>query len=57
MFRTKKRIEPICRRLLLESDSEVTARGFIEAGVLGTFSHVVLDSPLYADIIFFPFNL
>lgn len=58
MLRVEKRVKPIYRRLLLESNSEVTATGFIGAGALGTFSHVVLDSPLYADIMpFFPLTV
>lgn len=58
MLRMEKTLEPIYRKLLLESYSEIVPRIFIGTGVLGTVIHVMLDSPLYQDIMpFFPFAI
>ncbi|WP_185836490.1 metal-dependent hydrolase [Candidatus Korarchaeum cryptofilum] len=41
-------LSPLYRSLLLED--RVSESSFLLAGVIGTLSHVLLDSPLYGDI-------
>jgi len=41
---------PLYRVLLLEGSAPAGRRPFLLAGVAGTVSHVLLDSPLYFDI-------
>jgi len=43
-------LAPLHRALLLEESAPTGRRLFLLAGVAGTVSHVLLDSPLYLDI-------
>jgi membrane-bound metal-dependent hydrolase YbcI (DUF457 family) len=43
-------VQPIYKVLLLESSSSLNLKSFLLSGVLGAGLHVLLDSPLYADI-------
>jgi len=54
MFQLEKYLGELWRTLHLE-ENLFSRTSFIGGGVLGTFSHVLLDSPLYSDIRpFFP---
>ena len=44
------RLGPLYRALLLEEKAPAGRGPFLAAGVAGTVSHVLLDSPLYSDI-------
>jgi membrane-bound metal-dependent hydrolase YbcI (DUF457 family) len=44
------RLGPLYRALLLEEGAPAGRGPFLAAGVAGTVSHVLLDSPLYSDI-------
>ena len=43
-------LQPLYRTFLLETSNGLRLRSFVAAGVLGTGLHVLLDTPLYADI-------
>lgn len=49
-FKLERFIQPFYRKILLEPNSSLSMKSFLAAGVLGTVFHVLLDSPLYADI-------
>ena len=50
MFLLERVLHPLYRVFLLEADNGLTLKSFGVAGVFGTCLHVLLDSPLYADI-------
>jgi len=50
MFLLERVLHPLYKVFLLEADDVLTLKSFMVAGVLGTLLHVLLDSPLYADI-------
>jgi len=43
-------LHPLYRFFLLESESNLSFKSFIMAGISGAVLHVLLDSPLYGDI-------
>ncbi|MBM5804801.1 MAG: hydrolase [Candidatus Verstraetearchaeota archaeon] len=48
-------LSPLYRLLLLEGDAKFKTNTFAISGVLGTVIHVLLDAPLYPDILpFYP---
>jgi membrane-bound metal-dependent hydrolase YbcI (DUF457 family) len=49
-FILERFVQPIYKVLLLESSSSLNLKSFLLSGALGTVLHVLLDSPLYADI-------
>ena len=49
-FILERFVQPIYKVLLLESSSSLNLKSFLLSGALGTGLHVLLDSPLYADI-------
>ena len=50
MFLLERVLHPLYKVFLLEADDGLTLKSFVVAGVFGTCLHVLLDSPLYADI-------
>jgi len=55
MFRLEGSFVSLYRLLLLETDAKISLGSFIATGALGTIIHVLLDSPLYDDILpFYP---
>jgi len=50
MFILERFLKPIYKALLLETGSSLNLKSFLLSGALGTGLHVLLDSPLYADI-------
>jgi membrane-bound metal-dependent hydrolase YbcI (DUF457 family) len=49
-FILERFVQPIYKVVLLESSSSLNLKSFLLSGALGTWLHVLLDSPLYADI-------
>jgi membrane-bound metal-dependent hydrolase YbcI (DUF457 family) len=49
-FILERFVQPIYKLLLLESSSNLNLKSFLLSGALGTGLHVLLDSPLYAEI-------
>jgi membrane-bound metal-dependent hydrolase YbcI (DUF457 family) len=49
-FILERFVQPIYKVLLLESSSSLNLKSFLLSGALGAGLHVLLDSPLYADI-------
>jgi hypothetical protein len=55
MFRLEGSFVSLYKLLLLETDGKFGLGSFIAVGALGTVIHVLLDSPLYDDILpFYP---
>ena len=55
MFRLEGSFVSLYKQLLLETDAKIGLRSFMATGALGTVVHVLLDSPLYDDILpFYP---
>lgn len=55
MLLLERYLYPLYKALLLETDSRTRLKPFVLAGALGTMLHVLLDSPLYSDILpFYP---
>lgn len=55
MFLLEKSLQPLYKIFLLETGNTLSLKSFVVAGGLGTGLHVLLDTPLYADITpFFP---
>jgi len=50
MFLFERVLRPLYKTFLLESSSNLNLKSFLVAGVSGTVLHVLLDSPLYAEI-------
>mgnify|MGYP000571886920 CR=1 FL=1 len=50
MYLLENIFKPLYRILLLEVSKSYTKKVFIASGIIGTASHVLLDSPLYHDI-------
>jgi membrane-bound metal-dependent hydrolase YbcI (DUF457 family) len=50
MFILERFAHPFYKILLLETSSSLNLKSFLLSGALGTGLHVLLDSPLYADI-------
>jgi len=55
IFFLERILHPLYKLFLLEADGNLNLRSFMVAGILGTMLHVLLDSPLYDDILpFYP---
>jgi hypothetical protein len=55
MYFLERIVHPLYKAFRLEPKITLNMKPFIVAGVLGTMLHVVLDSPLYADMMpFYP---
>ena len=55
VFLLEKFLQPLYRIFLLEAGSSLRLKSFVVAGGIGTGLHVLLDAPLYADIMpFYP---
>jgi membrane-bound metal-dependent hydrolase YbcI (DUF457 family) len=50
MFLLERLLQPLYRIFLLETGNGLSLRSFVVAGGLGTGLHVLLDTPLYAEI-------
>jgi membrane-bound metal-dependent hydrolase YbcI (DUF457 family) len=50
MFILERFVQPIYKTFLLETGNSLNLKSFLLSGSLGTGLHVLLDSPLYADI-------
>ena len=50
MIYLKKMFNPLYKALLLEEDRPIGKKPFLLAGLIGSASHILLDSPLYEDI-------
>jgi hypothetical protein len=50
MFLLERFLHRLYRVFLLETDNSLSLKSFVVAGGLGTGLHVLLDTPLYADI-------
>lgn len=50
MFTLERFLKPIYKTLLLETGNSLNLKAFLLSGALGTWLHVLLDSPLYAEI-------
>ena len=58
MWLVERFYRPFFQRIHLEEGDPLKLRSFLFAGVLGTWLHVLLDSPLYTDIRpFYPVSL
>jgi membrane-bound metal-dependent hydrolase YbcI (DUF457 family) len=49
-FILERFVQPVYKVLLLESSGSLNLKSFLLSGALGTVLHVLLDSPLYAEI-------
>lgn len=55
MFLLERFLSPLYRIFLLETADSLSLKSFVAAGGLGTGLHVLLDTPLYSDIMpFYP---
>ena len=50
MFLLEKFLQPLYRIFLLETGNSLSLKSFVVAGGLGTGLHVLLDTPLYANM-------
>ena len=50
MFLLEEFFQPLYKVFLLETSDSLSLKSFIFAGSLGTGLHILLDTPLYADI-------
>jgi len=50
MFILERTLKPVYKVFLLETGNTLKLRSFLLAGGFGTAFHILLDSPLYADI-------
>jgi hypothetical protein len=50
MFKLERRLQPVYKSLLLETDLPYTSKSFLAAGVGGAALHVLFDAPLYTDV-------
>ena len=50
MFLLEGFLQPLYKIFLLENGNTLSLKSFVVAGGLGTGLHVLLDTPLYADI-------
>ncbi|MEM3627184.1 MAG: hydrolase [Candidatus Bathyarchaeia archaeon] len=58
MFLLERFPRPLYKVLLFEKDESLSLRSFVVAGFLGTTLHVLLDAPLYEDIMpFYPITV
>ena len=57
MFQVEDRFKNLYMELSLEGEAPLQLRSFLLGGVLGSVIHVLLDTPLYADIRpFYPYQ-
>lgn len=55
MFLLERFVQPLYKIFQIETANSLSLKSFVAAGILGTGLHVLLDAPLYSDIMpFYP---